>query len=224
MALLAAVGLTPDLLDAWMPELIDAAGGTLRMTALAFAIAASFGLLVALALVSRGRWLARLALAYVEIVRGIPALTLLFVIYFSLASAGIVLHAFFAAAIGLGLNGAAYLAEVYRAGIEAISAGQREAAQSIGMTRRQAMRYIILPQAIPVVLPPMANYAIALLKDTSIASLIAAPELTLRARDLASEYFMPMQLYIIIGVMYFAMAWPLSRAVRLMESRLSRGR
>jgi His/Glu/Gln/Arg/opine family amino acid ABC transporter permease subunit len=223
-SLLAVVGLTPAMLDEWMPQLVNAAGGTLEMTALAFLIAIILGLGMALARVSRAVWLSRAAMLYIEIVRGIPVLTLLFLIYFSLTSAGIVLDAFLAASIGLGLNGAAYLAEVYRSGIEAVSAGQREAAQSIGMRQRQAMRYIVLPQAVPVVLPPLANYAIALLKDTSIASLIAAPEIMLRANDLSSEYFMPMQIYVITGIMYFSMAWPLSRAVRLLEVRLGRRR
>lgn len=213
----------PQLLAAWLPQLLVAAGGTLQITAAAFALAATAGLLVAFARMSRRRWLSRAALVYIEVIRGVPALTLLFLLYFALASGGIVLHAFQAAAIGLGLNGAAYLAEVYRAGLEAIHAGQREAAQSVGMTAPQTMRYILLPQAMRVVLPPLVNYLIALLKETSIASLIAAPELTNRARDLSSEYFMPMDIYLVTGLIYFLMAFPLSRAARRLEARMARG-
>ena len=213
----------PRLLAAWLPQLLVAAGGTLRITAAAFVLAATAGLLVALARMSRRRWLSRAALVYIEVIRGVPALTLLFLLYFALASGGIVLHAFQAAAIGLGLNGAAYLAEVYRAGLEAIHPGQREAAQSVGMTAPQTMRIILLPQAMRVVLPPLVNYLIALLKETSIASLIAAPELTNRARDLSSEYFLPMDIYLVTGLIYFLMAFPLSRAARRLEARLARG-
>jgi His/Glu/Gln/Arg/opine family amino acid ABC transporter permease subunit len=213
-----------ELLVEWLPELIEAAYGTLRITAAAFILAVLVGLLVGLARVSRRRWLSRAAFLYIEIVRGMPALTLLFLLYFGLASGGIVLLAFQAAVLGLGLNGAAYLAEVFRAGMEAIHAGQREAGQSVGMTSMQTVRYIVLPQAMRVVLPPLANYAIALLKETSIASLIAAPELTNRARDLSSEYFMPMEIYLVTGVIYFVMAFPLSRAARLLERRMARGR
>jgi len=213
-----------ELLGEWLPELIEAAFGTLRITAVAFVVAALVGLLLAFARLSRRRWLSRSAFVYIEIIRGMPALTLLFLLYFGLASGGIVLQAFQAAVLGLGLNGAAYLAEVYRAGLEAIHAGQREAGQSIGMTSLQTTRYIVLPQAMRVVLPPLANYAIALLKETSIASLIAAPELTNRARDLASEYFMPMEIYLVSGAIYFVMAFPLSRAARLLERRMARGR
>ena len=94
----------------------------------------------------------------------------------------------------------------------------------IGLGRVQVLRYVVLPQALPVTLPPMGNYLVALLKDTSIASLISAPELLLRARDLSSEYFLPMQYYLIVGAMYFAMAWPLMQGVRMLERHLLRGR
>ena len=213
----------PELLAEWLPQLLVAAGGTLRITAAAFVLAATLGLLLAFARLSRRRLLSRAALVYIEVIRGVPALTLLFLLYFALAAGGIVLYAFQAAVVGLGLNGAAYLAEVYRAGLEAIHAGQREAAQSVGMTAPQTMRYIMLPQAMRVVLPPLMNYLIALLKETSIASLIAAPELTNRARDLSSEYFMPMDIYLVTGLIYFLMAFPLSRAAKRLEARMARG-
>ena len=105
----------------------------------------------------------------------------MFLIYFGLVPAGIVLNSFLAAVVALGLNGAAYLAEIYRAGIQAIDPGQREAAQMLGLRRAQVMRDVVLPQAVPIVLPPMGNYLVSLLKDTSIASLISAPELMLRS-------------------------------------------
>ena len=207
----------------WMPQLLVASGGTLKMMALAYLIGAAAGLLLALARISRRRAVARLASVYIELVRGTPALTQLFLLYFGLASAGVVLTAFTAAVVGLGMNYAAYMAEVYRAGIAAIHRGQREAALAIGMTTPQAMRIIILPQAIRIIVPPMANYAVSLLKDTSVASLISAPELMLRARDLSSEYFTPMELYVLVGGMYLVMAYPLAKAARYLEVRLRKG-
>ena len=206
-----------------MPELLVAALGTLKMTVLAFLLAASFGLVLALVRMGGGV-IGRLASLYVEVIRGMPALTLLFLIYFGLVPLGIVLDSFPAAVVGLGLNGAAYLAEVYRSGIQAVDTGQREAAQMIGLRRGQVMRYVILPQAVPTVLPPMGNYLVSLLKDTSIASLISAPELMLRARDLAGTYYLPMEYYLLVGAMYFIMAWPMMRGVRIMERHFSRGR
>jgi polar amino acid transport system permease protein len=211
-------------LQEWMPQLLVAAGGTLKMTLLAYVVAVAGGLAIALARRSRRRSIAALAGGYVELVRGTPALTQLFLIYFGLASVGIVLSAFTAAVIGLGLNYAAYMSEVYRAGIEAVHRGQREAALAIGMTNALAMRNIVLPQAMRIIIPPMANYAVSLLKDTSVASLISAPELMLRARDLSSEYFMPMELYLLVGAMYLVMAYPLAKGARYLELRMGQGR
>ncbi len=206
----------------WLPELLAAAVNTLRMAVLAFCLAASFGLLLALMRLSHSKLIRRSATVYVEVVRGAPALALLFLIYFGLPSIDIVLPAFAAAVVGLGMNGAAYVSEIYRAGIASVDRGQREAAQSIGMHYRQVMQFIILPQAARIVLPPLGNYAIGLLKDTSVASLIGAPELTLRARDLSSEYFMPMEIYLVSGAIYFAMAAPLAALVRRLEHHLRR--
>jgi His/Glu/Gln/Arg/opine family amino acid ABC transporter permease subunit len=215
--------MTWDIFADSVPELLAAAGGTLRMTAFAFLFAALLGLLVALLRLAGGP-AGRLAFLYIEIVRGMPALTLLFLIYFGLAPLGIVLNSFTAAVVAFGLNGAAYLAEVYRAGIQAVDPGQREAAQMLGLRRSQVMYEITLPQAVPVVLPPMGNYLVSLLKDTSIASLIAAPELMLRARDLAGTYYLPMEYYLVAGAMYLIMAWPMMHMVRRLERHFARGR
>ncbi|MDA9530189.1 amino acid ABC transporter permease [Bradyrhizobium sp. CCBAU 25338] len=211
------------LLQDWMPQLLQGVLWTLRLMALSFVLAVVLALPIALARLSTNRLLRFLAHFYVEIVRGMPSLTLLFLIYFGLPSVGITLQAVDAAVIGLGLNGAAYVSEIYRAGIQAIDNGQREAAQMIGMRHAQVLRFVILPQAVRVVLPPLGNFAIALLKDTSVASLISAPEMMLQARDLTSEYFMPLQIYVVVGVMYLLMALPLASIVRLLESRLGAG-
>jgi polar amino acid transport system permease protein len=206
-----------------LPELLWAALDTLKMTALAFLVAAILGLAIAIMRLARG-WPSRFAFAYIELVRGTPALTLLFLVYFGLVPLGIALPAFAAAVTAFGLNGAAYLAEVYRAGILSVDRGQREAAQMIGLRRHQVMRHVILPQALPAVLPPLGNYLVSLLKDTSIASLISAPELMLRSRDLAGTYYLPMEYYLIAGAMYLIMAWPMMQGVRWLERHFARGR
>jgi His/Glu/Gln/Arg/opine family amino acid ABC transporter permease subunit len=212
------------LVQQWIPDLVAAAGQTLAMTFWAYLLAALAGLLIAFGNMSRLRWLAVLCRVYIEFIRGTPTLTQLFLIYFGLTSLQIVIPGFEAAVIALGLHYAAYMAEVYRSGIAAIDRGQREAAQAIGMRRAQIMLSIILPQALRIVLPPMTNFAISLLKDTSVASLIAAPELMMRANDITSEYYMPMQVYLITGAMYFMMAYPLSLGVRALERRSGRAR
>ncbi|HME21952.1 MAG TPA: amino acid ABC transporter permease [Acetobacteraceae bacterium] len=212
------------MLGDWMPQLLVAAGQTLKMAALAYALGAMLGFVIALGELFGGRWIFWLCRVYVEFIRATPTLTQLFLIYFGLPAIGVVLPGFWAAVIALGAHYAAYMAEVYRSGISAVDRGQHEAAQAIGMTRAQTMLHIILPQAVRVILPPMTNFGISLLKDTSVASLIAAPELMMRANDLTSEYYMPMQLYLVTGVMYFVMSYPLSTGMRYLERRAGRSR
>ena len=166
------------------------------------------------------------AVGLIEVARGTPALVILFVVYFGLPSAfpGLSLNSLTAAVVGLGIQGGAILAEIFRSGIEAIDRGQREASLTIGLTPRQAMIDVIAPQAWRIALPPVGNYVVGLLKDTSIASIIAAPELMLRAKDLASSSFMPMQLYVLAALLYFLMSYPLSQLFRHLERRVIPGR
>jgi len=206
-----------------LPELLLAASATLQMMLLSFILAATLGMVLALLRISGGIG-GKLALFYIELVRGTPALTLMFLIYFGLVSFGIVFGTFTGAVLALGLNGAAYLSEIYRAGIESVADGQREAAQMIGLRKAQIFRHVVFPQALPTVVPPMGNYMVSLLKDTSIASLIAAPELMLRSRDLASTYYLPMEYYLIAGAGYLIIAWPMMKAVQFLERRISRDR
>jgi His/Glu/Gln/Arg/opine family amino acid ABC transporter permease subunit len=211
-----------ELWQAASPELLQAAWATLRLAWSALVLGLVVGLLVALLRMNRRLWVKRAATAYVELFRGTPALVQLFILYFGLTAVGIEFSSFQAAMIGLGLNASAYLSEVYRAGIQAVPGGQREAALTIGMTRYQVMRWVILPQAVRIVLAPIGNIAIALLKDTSVASLIATPDLMLRAQDLSSVYFMPLETYLIVGAMYFVMCFPLSLLIRSLERKRSR--
>ena len=207
----------------WLPELLAACLQTLYLTAAAFLIAIVCGMAIALLRISGVAPLRWAAIVFIEIGRGTPALVILFLIYFGLPSVlpALEFDSFTAAAIGLGLQGAAILAEIFRAGIEALDRGQGEASLSLGLTPRQTMGYVILPQAIRIVLPPVGNYAIGLLKDTSIASIIAAPDLMLRAKDIASSSFLPMHLYVLAAILYFAMSYPLSLLMRRLERRLT---
>lgn len=210
-------------LGEWLPQLIDAAGNTVRMTVLAFILAFIVGLALALVRLSPLAPLRWFASGYIEVMRGIPTLAVLFLIYFGLADFGIIFDAFPAAVLGFGLSGAAYMAEIFRAGIESIHRGQMEAALTVGMTPMAAMRWVILPQALRVVLPPLANFGIALLKDTSVASIISAPELMLRARDLASSSFLPLEVFLLAAAIYLVMSLPVAFLTRRLEARLARG-
>jgi polar amino acid transport system permease protein len=211
----------------WVPELLIACLGTLELMALSFVLAAIIGLVVALMRVSRSRFLRSVAVTFVEVFRGLPALVILFLIYFGLGGLGIEwlkFTSYQAAILGLGLQGGAVLGEVFRSGIEALHHGQMEAALSLGMTPATSMRWIILPQAWRIVLPPVTNYAIGLLKDTAVCAIIAAPELMLRAKDIASSSFRPMHLFVLAAVLYFIMSYPLSIVARRLEARMARGR
>jgi ABC-type amino acid transport system permease subunit len=168
---------------------------------------------------SRVRAVRFLVDVYVEIFRGIPALTLLFILYFGLAYSRIRIESVPAAILGLGLVGGAILTEVFRSGFEALHHGQREAALAVGMTPIMAMRYIILPQAVRITLPPIGNYAIGLLKDTAIVSAIAAPEIMFYARNLVTSTFETTIIYVLVAILYFCLSFPLARIVGRLEER-----
>ena len=208
----------------WLASLLPAAGMTAAMTVAAFLLAALLGGLVAALRLSASLMLRRLALSYVEIVRGIPVLTILFLIYFGLPNAGITLDAFTAGTIGLAISSSAYLSEVLRTGLDALHKGQREAALAIGMRPGQMYRSIILPQVLRVTLPAILSTLIVLLKDSSLCALITVNELMLTGRALSTEYFLPLNIFVLIGAIYFAIAWPLSLLSRHFERRLLRGR
>ena len=213
----------------WLPEMAMACLGTLKLAILSFLVAVAVGLLVALLRISSSVIVRGVAVCYIEIARGMPALVILYIVYFVPPQLlpgvkWVVLSSFTAAIVGLAIHGGAILAEIFRSGIEALHGGQKEAALSLGMTPAKAMGYIILPQAMRIVLPPVANYAIGLLKDTAVCSLIAAPELMLRAKDLASSSFQPMAVFLLAAALYFVMSYPLALGARYLEARLSYSR
>jgi polar amino acid transport system permease protein/cystine transport system permease protein len=154
----------------------------------------------------------------------VPVLTQLFIIYFGLTEIGIRLDPLPAAIIGFGINGGAYLTEVFRSGIESVHQGQMEAAQMLGMRRLEALRIVILPQAMRVVLPPLGNFAIGLLKDTALASAVAAPELMFRARTLVDKTFLATEIFVTAAAIYLVMSVPLGYLTRRAEARVARGR
>jgi His/Glu/Gln/Arg/opine family amino acid ABC transporter permease subunit len=216
-------------LSAWLtvwdllPVLLIGAITTVQVTAGGFVVAVLIGLCCAVMMRFRSRLLRAGIAVYVDVFRAVPVLTQLFIIYFGLTEIGIRLDPIPAAIVGFGINGGAYLTEVFRAGIESVHQGQLEAAQMLGMTRLAAMRIIILPQAMRVVLPPLGNFAIGLLKDTALASAVAAPELMFRARNLVDKTFLATQIFSVTAVIYLAMSLPLGYLTRRAEAHVSRG-
>jgi His/Glu/Gln/Arg/opine family amino acid ABC transporter permease subunit len=208
----------------WVPRLWNAAGLTVVLSILGFGLALVGGAMLTAALRCKQPWLVRPAHLFVQLVRTIPLLALLLLLYFGLPSLGVTLTAFEAGVLGLGLHGAAYVAEICRAGLNAIHPGQREAALAVGMTPAKAFVAVTLPQALRIMLPPLLNTFISLLKDSSLCALIASNELMLAARAMASEYFLPLHIFLLVGLFYFAIAFPLSLLSRRLERHLGRGR
>lgn len=208
---------------AWSVSMGRALVVTLEITVWAFLLAIMIGLVVAIARLSRNRLVAWAAWAYVEVTRGVPALVILFILYYGLVPVGMVLDAIPTAILGLALSAGGYIAEIFRAGIEATHRGQREAGLTVGMTSWQIYRFILVPQATRIALPPLVNTLISVLKDSSLASLIAAPDIMLRAKNISSADFLPLHIFVWAGLMYLILALPLSFAAARLELRMSRG-
>ncbi len=207
----------------YLPDLLRGALISIELTLSVMALSLVFGLIVALARLTRFRAVRTVATFYIEIIRGTPALLQLFYIYFVFPAFGIKFPAFTAGVIGLTVNYSAYLSEVYRAGIQAVAKGQLEAAQALGMSRTQMMRLIILPQAIRIIVPPLGNYFISLFKDTALASLITVRELIFTGQIIASTNFQYFAIFTIIGVIYLAISYPGSLGVQYLERRMKIG-
>ena len=177
------------------------------------------GLLLALARVQSSRLLKAPAAVYVEVMRGTPLLVQILFIYFVLPSFNIRIPAFWSGVIALTLNSAAYIAEIFRAGILSVDAGQMEAARALGMSHAQAMRRIILPQTFRRVVPPLTNEAIALLKDSSLVSVIGLTELARTGQELASRNAAPLTVWPIVAIFYLLLTFPLTRVAEYLERR-----
>lgn len=211
----------------YFPLLLEGAWVTVYLTVLSMGLAVLLGLPVALTRLYAPRPLAWLALGYVEFFRGIPVLLLLYFLYYGLPSVGeglglpwsLKLQAEHAAILGFGLNYAAYEAEIYRAGISSIPAGQWEAAASLGMSGGLTLRRIVLPQAIRGILPPMTNDFVALFKDTSVVSIIAVVELSKEYQILSKSSMKYAEIGLVTAALYLIMSVPLGYLSRYLEKR-----
>ncbi len=203
----------------FLSVLLQGALVTVSITLGSFLIAIVLGLLLAVLRTSSSATLRLLVRCYVEVFRDIPPLTQLFIIYFGLTYVGLTLNPFEAAVIGLGLNGSAYCTEIFRSGFSALHHGQLEAAAAVGLTPLKRMRFIVIPQALRITLPPLGNFAIGLIKDTAVASAVAAPEILFRARNLTSETFETPLIYVIVAMIYFSLTFPVARLVDRLEAR-----
>ena len=206
--------------------LVNGMGNTILISLIAAGISIALGLLVTLPALSHRRWLRVLNRIYVEFVRSIPLLPMLFWVFYGLPiifkSIGldVPIDPFWGAVITLALSDSAFTAEIYRSGIQSIARGQTEAAQTIGLTYGQTMRYVILPQAIRRILPPLANQFIYIVKMSAFASVIGMQELTRRANELVVSEYRPLELYSFLILEYLVLVLIISAGVRWLERRM----
>ena len=202
------------------PLLLIGAGVTIQITVLSTAIGFVIGLIVGVARISNLRVLRMLAEVYVEFFRGTPLLVQIFLFYFALpVITGQRIDPFIAAISACGINSGAYVAEIFRAGIQSIDDGQMEAGRSLGMTWLQTMRYIIVPQAFKRVIPPLGNEFIAMLKDSSLVSVIGFEELTRRGQLIIAKTYGSFEIWMSVAVIYLVMTLTISRFVAYLERR-----
>lgn len=194
---------------------------TFEVTLMSIVCALVIGLFAGLGRISRVMVINRIATIYVEVIRGIPLLVQIFYIYYALGKI-IQVPDIFAAVIAMAVCYGAYLGEIFRAGIQSIHKGQMEAAIALGLTRSQALRRIILPQTVRVVLPPLGNEFIALLKDSSLVSILAVSDLLRRGREYASKTFDYFEAFTVVALAYLVMTLFFSRLVAIMEERMNR--
>jgi polar amino acid transport system permease protein/cystine transport system permease protein len=211
-------------MERFLPILLEGALVSAEVTAGALVVATLLGLMLALLSLAPNRILYAFARGWIEVVRGTPALTQLFVLYFGLADYGLQLPPLVAAIVGLGINGSAYLAEIFRSGIQAVGHGQTEAALSLGLTPYWTARDVVLPQAARMMVPPFVNYGVQLLKDTSLVSSIAAPEIMFRARNLVMETYDSMTIYLLVAAIYLAISIPLSQLASYLQAKTAGAR
>ena len=215
------MNLNVDLMINSLPLLITGAGITIQITAISVGLGLIIGMFVGIARISNVKLLRWLAAIYIDFLRGTPLLVQIFLIYFALP---VILEQrvapFIAAITACGINSGAYIAEIFRAGIQAIDEGQMEAGRSLGMTWVQTMRYIIVPQAFKNIVPPLGNEFIALLKDSSLVSVIGFEELTRRGQLIIARTYGSLEIWISVALIYLVMTLTISRLVAYLEKRL----
>ncbi len=209
-----------DVIQQALPALTIGALLTLKISVISLFIAFFIGLFAGLMRISKNRLSRLIATIYIDLIRGTPLLIQVLFIYFGLPEAlGIKLSAFTAGVLAISINAGAYLVEIFRAGIESIPKGQMEAGRSLGFTRGQTMRLIILPQAVRRMVPALVNQFIISLKDTSLLSVIGVAELTLQGQTIYSMNFKAFQILSAVAVFYLIMIYVLTLLMRLVERR-----
>ncbi len=210
-----------DELVTWMPDLLGGLSISVQVTLLSLVLGIPFGLVLALGVLARSKALRYASLFLVEVGRGAPALVLLQFIYFGLPSVGLTVESFAAAVIALAWNTGAYTSEIIRASLQSIAHGQREAAEALGLSRVDELRFVLLPQGLRVALPALLGFSILIFQGTSLCFTIALPELVSRAYEIGSNTFRYFPALLCAGVLYACISIPAALLVSHVERRAS---
>ncbi|PST20588.1 amino acid ABC transporter permease [Mesorhizobium plurifarium] len=202
-------------------NLLLATRWTIMLSLVSFAGGGIVGLVLLFSRLSRRRRLRSLAKCYVELFQGTPLLMQLFIAFFGLGLFGIDVPAWLAAGLALILWAAAFLGEIWRGCVEAIAKGQWEASASLGMGRLQQMRYVILPQAMRIAVPPTVGFSVQVIKGTALTSIIGFVELSKAGTVVTNATFQPFTVYGLVALIYFALCWPLSKSSQILERKLN---
>lgn len=205
--------------DLWF--IAQAAQWTILLSIMAFIGGGIVGLIIALARTSENSTARTLAVGFIKLFQGTPLLLQLFLVFFGAPVIGLNINPWVAAAVALTLNSGAFLAEIWRGCIEAIPRGQWEAAEALGLSYRNKMRDVVLPQALKIAVPPTVGYMVQIVKGTSLAAIIGFTELTRAGQIINNATFQPMVVFSVVAVIYFFLCWPLSLLAAHMERRLS---
>lgn len=209
-----------ELIEHALPMLLVGAGVTIEITAVSVAIGFLIGLFVGIARICQVKILRIIATIYADCIRGTPLLVQIFLIYFALPIVtGQRVEPFVAAVAACGINSGAYVSEIFRAGIQAIDVGQMEAGRSLGLSWWQTMYYVILPQAVRNILPPLGNEFIAMLKDSSLVSVIGFEELTRRGQLIIAQTYGSFEIWTTVAILYLIMTLAISRIVAWLEKK-----
>lgn len=201
-----------------LPLLLAGAGVTIEITAIAVGLGFVFGLITSVCRLSGVKILNILAVCYVNIIRGTPLLVQIFLIYFALPMIiGERINPFVAAVAACSVNSGAYVAEIFRAGIQSVDKGQMEAGRSLGLSWMQTMRYIILPQAFKHVIPPLGNEFISMTKETSLVSVIGFEELTRRGQLIIAKTYGSFEIWLTVAFIYLVMTFTIAQLVSYLE-------
>ncbi len=203
--------------------LLQGLGNTLLLCVAGLGLGVAIALFVGLARSARSRWLAWPAATYIELIRDSPLLMQLYLIFFALPLLGLQVPILAAGILTLMINSSAFMAEIVRAGIQSVGKDQWDAARGLGMGYAQTMRWVVLPQAVRVMVPPGVGLLIGLIKDSSIVSVISYVELTRVGQILTEKTFLSFQVFGIVAALYFALCYPLSRLAHWTERRLQAG-